>query len=123
MPTIASSAPRSLSRAFERLSRRRRTREGGRMGRTRTLKAALTILTLAAALALTSATMAYTTWGRWGTLNVSFYVNPANLDVSPAAALAALQAGMTAWNTQSGTAFRFNYAGQVGTTTAGSDGR
>jgi hypothetical protein len=74
-------------------------------------------------LTLTSAAKAYTTYSSWGTLNVSFYVNPSNLDVSASAATSAVQAGMDAWNTQSGTAFRFNYAGQVSTTTTGYDNK
>lgn len=84
-------------------------------------KIALSACALAAG--LTSATGAYTTYSSWGTLNVPFYVNPANLDVSASAATSALQAGMNAWNTQSGTGFRFNYAGQVSTTSTGYDNK
>jgi hypothetical protein len=79
---------------------------------------------IAAFIAATApATNAYTTYGKWGTLLVSFYVNAANADVSENAAISALQAGMETWNKQSGTAFRFNYAGQVGVTTTGYDGK
>src|SRR5688572_26895580 len=91
------------------------------MTRTRTLSAVLTVI--AVAVTLSTAAKAYTTYSSWGTLNVSFYVNPANLDVSASAATSALQAGMNAWNTQSGTGFRFNYAGQVSTTTTGYDNK
>jgi Matrixin len=66
-------------------------------------------------------TRAYNTFGKWGKLNVPFYVNPANADVSQNAAISALQTGMNVWNTQSGTPFRFSYAGQVGTTSIGFD--
>jgi hypothetical protein len=66
-------------------------------------------------------TRAYSTYGKWGTLSVNFYVNPVNADVSQNAAISALQGGMATWNTQSGTAFRFGYAGQVSTTKTGYD--
>jgi hypothetical protein len=66
---------------------------------------------------------AYVTYGAWPTPSVSFYVNPANADVSESAATSALQAGMNVWNSQSGTPFRFNYAGRVNDTTTGFDNR
>ena len=66
---------------------------------------------------------AYGTYGKWGTLSVPFYVNPVNQDVSQNAAISALQGGMSVWNQQSGTAFRFTYAGQTGTTTTGYDNK
>jgi hypothetical protein len=87
----------------------------------RTSKVVLSAVALAAG--LTSVAKAYTTYSSWGTLNVPFYVNPANLDVSASAATSAIQAGMNAWNTQSGTGFRFNYAGQVSTTSTGYDNK
>ena len=78
----------------------------------------------AAALVLSvPALRAYVTYGQWGTLSVNFYVNPTNLDVSESAATSALQAGMNVWNTQSGTGFRFGYAGRVSDTTTGFDNR
>ena len=86
----------------------------------------LTVGVLAAAFATTllPGTQAYTKTGyKWPTMNVSFYVNPANQDVSPTAAIAAIQAGLAAWSTQAGTPFRFSYAGQVSTTTTGYDNK
>jgi len=77
------------------------------------------IAMLAAATA--TAIHGYTTYGEWGTLQVPFYVNPANADVSQNAAISALQGGMETWNTQSGTAFRFVYSGQSSSTTTGND--
>jgi hypothetical protein len=50
-------------------------------------------------------------------------VNPANRDVSLSAAISALQAAMNVWNSQSGTPFRFSYAGQVNDTTTAHDTR
>ena len=87
----------------------------------RTLKVFAAIVVITGA--MSSAGKAYTTYSSWGTLNVSFYVNPANLDVSSSAVISALQAGMNTWNTQSGTGFRFNYAGQVSTTATGYDNK
>jgi hypothetical protein len=66
---------------------------------------------------------AYTTYGKWATDRVTFYVNPQNLDVDPAAAEAALQSGMNVWHTQSGSSFRFVYGGRVNDTTTGNDNR
>src|SRR5690349_17669824 len=66
---------------------------------------------------------AYVTYGSWPTLSVSFFVNPTNADVSESAATSALQSGMNNWNTQSGTPFRFSYAGRVNDTTTGFDNR
>ena len=85
----------------------------------RPLATAATIITLTAAIA--PAITAYVTYGKWGTLNVPFYVNPANSDVSQNAAISALQGAMDVWNKQSGTPFRFSYAGQLSSTTTGYD--
>lgn len=74
---------------------------------------------VAAGLFLTGiAVHAYVTTGHtWGTRQVPYYVNPANLDVSQADALAAIQQGAQAWSSQSNADFSFYYAG---TTTGGS---
>ena len=71
------------------------------------MRAVRTIVAVAAAVAgaatLHTSTGAYTTYARWASSPVTFYVNPVNQDVSQAAAVAALQAGMDVWNTQAGT--------------------
>ena len=106
--------------------RRPRGRQSGSGGQVimKTIKTLAAIAALGAlAVAVTPSTLAYVTYGKWGTLNVSFYVNPANADVSANAAISALQGGMSAWNTQSGTSFRFAYAGQTGSTSTGNDGK
>ena len=90
-----------------------------KLNRTAKVLAAIVVITGA----MSSAGKAYTTYSSWGTLNVSFYVNPTNLDVSSSAAISAVQAGMNTWNTQSGTGFRFNYAGQTSTTATGYDNK
>lgn len=91
------------------------------MKRLKTFAAAVAIAALGGA--LTPAIHAYTTYGEWGTLAVSFHVNPVNADVSSNAAISALQGGMETWNTQSGTGFRFTYAGQTSTTATGYDNK
>jgi hypothetical protein len=81
------------------------------------IAAAVTVVAAAIAPSL----MAYASYAKWGTNHVSFYVNPANGDVSQNAAISALQAGMSAWNTEAGTPFQFSYAGQVNDTKTGYD--
>ena len=80
-----------------------------------------------AALAAALATMplqAYTpyTW-KWATRQVPYYVNAANLDVPPSAALAAVQSAAAAWTNQSNTSFSFYYAGATSGSSAANNGR
>jgi hypothetical protein len=75
------------------------------------------------AFALAPSVLSYATFSKWGTLNVPIYVNPSNADLSLSATISGLQSAMAVWNTQSGTPFRFSYAGQVSDTTVGNDGR
>ena len=71
---------------------------------------------LACAAAFAPVMSGYATYARWETLNVPFYVNPANSDVALNTAISALQTGMDVWNSQSGAPFRFSYAGQANDT-------
>jgi len=91
------------------------------------MRAVRTVAAVAAAVAgaaaLHTSAAAYTTYARWASGPVTVYVNPANHDVSQAAAIAALQAGMDAWNTQSGTSFRWQYGGTVTDTATAYDNR
>ena len=91
------------------------------------MRAVRTVAAVAAAVAgaaaLHTSAAAYTTYARWASSPVTVYVNPANHDVSQAAALAALQAGMNVWNTQSGTAFRWQYGGTATDTATAYDNR
>lgn len=48
---------------------------------------------------------------KWDSRQVPYYVNAANLDVAPSAAVAAIQAGASAWTAQSNAGFGFYYAG------------
>jgi len=75
------------------------------------------------AVALTTAVHAYATFARWASSSATFYVNPANADVTPAAAETALQTGMNVWNTQGNSAFRFQYGGTVSDTATAYDNR
>ena len=78
---------------------------------------------LGCAVVLGTSLLGYNTFAKWGTLTVPIYVNPANSDVSLSAAIAGVQGAMAVWNTQSGTPFRYTYAGQVSQTTTGNDGK
>jgi len=78
---------------------------------------------VAGAAALHTGVSAYSTFARWASGPVTFYVNPVNADVSQSAAIAALQAGMDVWNTQSGTSFRYQYGGTVNDTATAYDNR
>ena len=75
------------------------------------------------AAALHTSAGAYSSFARWGSSPVTFYVNPVNADVSQTAAVAALQAGMNAWGDQSGAAFRYQYGGTVTDTATAMDNR
>ena len=81
------------------------------------------VAAVAAAAAITAGAHGYATYSRWPSNTATFYVNPANADVSGAEAAAALEAGMDVWNTQGDSAFRFQYGGNVPDTSTGYDHR
>jgi hypothetical protein len=91
------------------------------------MRAARTIAAVAVALAgasaLHSTVGAYSSFARWATSPITFYINPANADVTPDALIAAVQSGMDTWNTQSGTSFRYEYGGTVSDTATAHDYR
>lgn len=77
-----------------------------------------------AASALTPTPRAYSTSrATWDGSPVAYYVNPANHDVSPSAALAAVQAAAAVWSTQTNASIELLYLGQVNDTSIGYDGR
>lgn len=78
---------------------------------------------VAGAAALHTGVGAYSSYAHWASSPVTFYVNPVNADVSQSAAIAALQAGMDVWNTQSGTSFRYQYGGTATDTATAYDNR
>ena len=82
-----------------------------------------TLGVVAVAALATVGARAYTTYAKWGSSPVTIFVNPANVDVTIAAAEAAVQAGLGVWNTQSGSSFRFQYGGRVADTSTANDGR
>jgi hypothetical protein len=59
----------------------------------------------------------------WNTPQVPYYVNPQNLYVSAAQALAAVQAGASAWHDQSNADFQWVYAGQTNGSTVAYNGK
>ena len=60
---------------------------------------------------------------KWGVREVNYYINPANNDVTAAAAIAAIQAAAAAWSTQSNAGFTFYYMGQTSATTLANNGK
>src|SRR5688572_10041072 len=78
---------------------------------------------VAGAAALHTGVGAYSSYARWASSPVTFYVNPVNADVSQAAAVAAMQAGMDVWSTQSGSSFRYQYGGTASDTATAYDNR
>jgi hypothetical protein len=78
-------------------------------------------LVLGLAVALAVITEAYTTFGKWSSASVVYYINPSNQDVTATMAEAAVRAGASAWTQQSGANFQFVYGGRVSATTTGYD--
>lgn len=76
----------------------------------------------ALALAGAAGTHAYVTHASWAAATTTFYVNPANADVSSDAAITALRTGMSSWN-GAGTPFRLEYGGTTNDTTTSFDNR
>jgi hypothetical protein len=60
---------------------------------------------------------------KWASRTVNYYINPANADVTAAAAEAAIQAGAATWGSQSNADFRFYYMGRTTGTTLANNGR
>jgi len=82
-----------------------------------------------ALLGLTAGLTAYATSYKWPGATATFYINPANADNAlqsgrtNSSVITALQTGMDAWNSQSGSSFRFSYGGQVSDTSNSLDYR
>ena len=60
---------------------------------------------------------------KWGMNPVPYYVNPSNMDVSSSAALAAVQAGASAWALQSNSGTTLYYMGTTGGNTVQNNGK
>jgi len=75
------------------------------------------------AVGVSATVSAYSTYARWSSASATFYVNPNNMDVTQSAAIAAVQAGLDVWNTQSASAFRYQYGGTVTDTATANDNR
>jgi hypothetical protein len=79
---------------------------------------------LALGLVASMQSSAYSPYGwKWNTLQVDYYINPANLDVTPEAAIAAVRAGADGWALQSLSPFGFNYVGTTTGTTVTNNGK
>jgi hypothetical protein len=82
------------------------------------------ILAVVLGLLATIQSAAYSPYGwKWSTTQVDYFINPANLDVSADAAIAAVRAGADAWADASASPFRFNYVGTTGGTSVANNGR
>ncbi len=75
-----------------------------------------------AVLALSGAVSSYSTYARWASVPVTFYVNPANQDVSANAAAAAVEVALNVWSA-SGSSFRYQYGGTAHDTAIAFDNR
>lgn len=84
---------------------------------------AVAAIAVAGAAAMHTSVGAYSSFAHWASSPVTFYVNPANQDVTQDAAIAALQTGMDVWNTQSGSSFRYQYGGRASDTATAYDNR
>jgi hypothetical protein len=82
------------------------------------------VVVIAAVAGTPAVGLAYTLCGyKWAIRQVPYYINPANSDVSSAAALAALQAGAGAWSMQTNADFSFYYMGQTSGSTVARNGK
>jgi hypothetical protein len=82
------------------------------------------LITAALVAAVTSIPAAYVFTGpKWATRTVNYYINPANADVSAAAAEAAIQVGAATWGSQSSADFRFYYMGRTSGSTVLNNGK
>ena len=59
----------------------------------------------------------------WPGGEAEYRINPANADVSPSDAIAAVQQAASAWTNQSNAAFQYTYTGTTNATTSGFDGQ
>lgn len=85
---------------------------------------AVTIAAVSAACFVVSVGVhAYSSYAKWTSLPVTFYVNPANQDVTASAAASAFQTALDVWNTQGGSPFRYFYGGTVSDTATAHDYR
>ncbi len=79
---------------------------------------------VAAALLLAGAgAYGYSSYAKWPSVPVIFYINGANSDVTSTAANWALQYAMNVWNTQSQSSFRYQYGGSASDTSTRYDNR
>jgi Matrixin len=78
---------------------------------------------LALGTVFSSAPRAYTLLGyTWAQSAMPYYINPANMDLSPSVIEPAVRAGADAWRLQSGASFAFSFAGFSTQTTNTNDG-
>jgi hypothetical protein len=82
------------------------------------------LLSGALAVVGTAGTIAYVLDApRWGTRTVNYYIDPANNDVSEAAAEAAIQAGASTWDRSRTRIFRLYYMGRTSGSSVANNGK
>ena len=90
----------------------------------RTLFVRVGVAIAMAAFALTARPSAYVLFGwKWGSLQVPYYINPANSDVSEGAAVTAIQSAADAWRLQTSSPFSLYYGGYTSGNTAVNNGK
>jgi hypothetical protein len=82
----------------------------------------LAAVTAATVFGVAAGGYAYSTYAKWSSIPVTFFINGANADVSSAAATTAIQVAMNVWST-GGTTFRYQYGGAASDTATAYDNR
>ena len=80
-------------------------------------------LTAGALVAAAATAFSYSSYAKWSSSPVTFYVNPASPDLSSAAVIAGTQFALDVWNTQGRSPFRFQYGGTAHDTATAYDNR
>src|SRR5262245_13044723 len=73
-------------------------------------------------LALSTGSYSYGVFAKWASIPVTVFINGANLDVTPTAAISAIRSAMDQWM-NAGSAFRFEYGGTASDTATAMDHR
>lgn len=91
------------------------------MNRFRAVTAALLLVGIVVFLGTSG--QAYSSFGKWASTSVPFYLNPQNGSVTSDDAERAFKTGLDAWSDASKSPFSYSYGGRVDDTSVGYDGR
>jgi len=95
--------------------------EFSQMNRFRALTAALSLVGIVTF--FDASGQAYSTFGKWASTSVPFYLNPQNGSVSADDAEKAFKTALDAWSDATKSPFSYSYGGRVDDTSLGYDGR